>query len=402
MRYAFPIIRNISDVLPAIAGRDEFIIAERPGYKIVNYLVNYITTFEDPSEQGISDEERLFRAIRRECRGVAFCSETGRILRRPLSKFFNLNEKPETSSGLIDVTQLHVVLDKLDGSFIAPFYVNERMIYGTKMGDTDVSQMVYPYLEDKPQFNKFNDRLIRDGFSPIYEFVSPNNRIVISYPKSELILLAIRNMVTGEYHAYDDMRSLANADNIPVVRALPGSISSMETFVSETKSLSGAEGYVIRFSSGMQLKMKADDYVLRHRAKDQLSQEKNLVELIVTDQIDDFYSTLTVEDSEKVKRYADSMLHHISKIAKQAEDIVAEHRPLLNNEKKRFALEIIPNYRDISSVLFSVWDGKDALAAIKKMILNNCGTQTKIDSVRKLLGDLKWNDVYTSAPDLDG
>ena len=39
MNYEFPTIRNISDVLPAIMGRDEFVVAEKEGYTVINYNV---------------------------------------------------------------------------------------------------------------------------------------------------------------------------------------------------------------------------------------------------------------------------------------------------------------------------------------------------------------------------
>lgn len=47
MNYEFPLIRNISDVLPAIAGRDEFVVAEKEGYTVINYNVMMGDTFPD-------------------------------------------------------------------------------------------------------------------------------------------------------------------------------------------------------------------------------------------------------------------------------------------------------------------------------------------------------------------
>ena len=91
MIYQFPKINNISDILPAIAGKEEFIIADRPGFKVVNYLVQFENTFENPMDEGISEQEKLYRTIRRECRGIIFDEITGDIIRRPFNKFFNLN-----------------------------------------------------------------------------------------------------------------------------------------------------------------------------------------------------------------------------------------------------------------------------------------------------------------------
>ena len=49
MNYEFPIIRNISDVLPAIHGRDEFVVAEKEGYTVINYNVMMADNIEIPT-----------------------------------------------------------------------------------------------------------------------------------------------------------------------------------------------------------------------------------------------------------------------------------------------------------------------------------------------------------------
>jgi RNA ligase len=329
--YTFPIIKNISDVLPAIAGREEFIIADRPGFKVVNYLVQFETTFEDPNEPGISDQEKLHRTIRRECRGIIFCDKTGNIIRRPFNKFFNLNEKAETRTENVNIALPHVILDKLDGSFIAPFVVDDKLIYGTKMGWTHVTDQVNEFLKDKENYHQFSRYLINGGLTPIFEFTSPANRIVISYKETNLTLLGVRAMDTGDYIGYRFLKEHCDSFNIPLVRALPGNIENMETFVSNTRALQGEEGYVIRFDGGLQIKMKADEYVLKHKVKDSISQEKNLVELIFLDKMDDVYSTLDKEDADKVRQYADSVMHTVSEIVQKINNIVTEQKPLLNN-----------------------------------------------------------------------
>jgi len=395
MQNEFPIIKNIADVLPAIVGKEEFIVAERDGFKVMNYLVQFETTFEDPNEVGITEQEKSFRLVRRELRGIIFDDKTGDILRRPFNKFFNLNEKPETRSENIDISQPHVILQKLDGSMIVPFYVNDKMIFGTKMGATDQSAQVEEFLKDQPNYHEFCKDLITLGMSPIFEYTSPTNRIVINYKDTRLTLIAIRDMHTGVYTLYHDMIKVADKYGIPVVKALPGGIGNMEKFVAETRSLTGEEGYVIRFPA-LQFKMKADEYVLKHKVKDSISQEKNLVELIFTDKIDDVYAVLDKDDAEKVHKYADSVLHTVSNIVTQVNQIVAEQKPLLNNEKKRFALEVVPLHKEYAGILFSVWDGRDAREAIVKQVLNNCSTQTKVNSVRQFLGPLVWDDIYTA------
>jgi len=90
MRYPFPHASNISDYLPAIAGRDEFIIKrdEKSGIAIINYVFATDTSFPDPMSFDDPAERRL-AALRRDCRGIKFDLETGAIVSRPYNKFFN-------------------------------------------------------------------------------------------------------------------------------------------------------------------------------------------------------------------------------------------------------------------------------------------------------------------------
>jgi len=133
--YEFPEIYNIKDVLPAIKDRPEFVVAEKEGYTVVNYNVCFHDTFPDVNGEfktiGSLEERNLpqYQAkIRRECRGIIFDSKTGDIIRRPYHKFFNVNEREETQENQINLGHPHVIVEKLDGSMIAPFIVDGQMI----------------------------------------------------------------------------------------------------------------------------------------------------------------------------------------------------------------------------------------------------------------------------------
>jgi hypothetical protein len=140
MRYEFPEIRHLDDVRPAIEGRDEFIIAERPWGYVVNYMVNLIDTFPEVRTTGGSAkmraEQNRIKAIRRECRGILFYPD-GRIMARRLQKFFNVGERDETQAHLIDLTQPHVILEKLDGCLSADTIVQ------TPYGEMTIEQLVF-------------------------------------------------------------------------------------------------------------------------------------------------------------------------------------------------------------------------------------------------------------------
>lgn len=189
MHYDFPIIRHLNDVLPAIEGTDEFSVNEKDGYTIVNYNVQKEHTFDINHEHA---------AMRRECRGLKFYPN-GEIAARTLHKFFNVNEKPETQSHLIDLSKPHVVMEKLDGSMIHPMMVNGYIRWMTKMGITDVAMQAEEFIAKNTNYKDFAAWCIENGITPTFEWTSPRNRIVVPYKNDQLTLLAVRENLTGHY-----------------------------------------------------------------------------------------------------------------------------------------------------------------------------------------------------------
>lgn len=196
MNYTFPEIRHIDDVLPYVTNCEDFVVADRGDFIVINYNTMSSDTFRPLTGDPKVDRESL---IRRECRGIMFDKRTGKIIRRPLHKFFNVNEREETMSGNVDLTRNHSILTKLDGSMIAPFITSNGVFYvGTKMGQTDIALEAAKFMGENG-YNSFCVEVIQRGCTPIFEWMSQQNRIVIDYGKPQLTLLAIRHMITGEY-----------------------------------------------------------------------------------------------------------------------------------------------------------------------------------------------------------
>ena len=218
MKFEFPIINHINDVLPAIEGRSEFIVAERDGYKVVNYVVSMTDTFPNIMLCENKHSGKLGPAfypedhhaiIRRECRGIIFDTD-GNILARRLHKFFNINEREETQIDNVDFSRPHVILEKLDGSMITPIKIGDNIRWGTKMGLTDVAKPVEEFVKKTPKYEDFVRHIISLDKTAIFEWCSRSQRIVIDYPVDRLVLTAIRNNVTGEYDSIKGMYSLAS------------------------------------------------------------------------------------------------------------------------------------------------------------------------------------------------
>jgi RNA ligase len=193
MHYTFPEIRTISDVLPHIEGREEFVVAEREGYTVINYIVAMADTFD------MTGPDDLSGAMRRECRGLIF-DRDGVLMSRPFHKFFNVNERAETQTHEIDMSQPHVIMEKMDGSMIRPILVDGYLRLATKMGVTNVAMEAEAWLAAQdPSLKDWLRQCVEDSVTPIFEWVSPFNQIVLAYEEADLVYLGTRCNTSGWY-----------------------------------------------------------------------------------------------------------------------------------------------------------------------------------------------------------
>ncbi len=396
MRYEFPEIRHLDDVRPAIEGRDEFIIAQREWGYVVNYMVNLPDTFPEVKTAGGSAkmraEQTRLKAIRRECRGILFYPD-GRIMARRLHKFHNVNEREETQHHLIDLTQPHVILDKMDGSMITPMCIEGRIRFGTKMGITDVSRGAESFASQHSNIMEFCDMMLDRGKTPVFEWCSRQQRIVIDYPQDRLVLIAIRDNITGRYDTYAGMQEWARQYGLDLVKTYPGTINSMDHLIEDTRTLQGAEGWILRFDDGHMLKIKAEEYVRFHKTRDGLTQEKNVVDMLVNEKIDDAKSFMIDEDRQRVEQFESEFWRGFDNTVRVTQITLDSVRQEMRGDRKRFALEHAPMLVPaIRATMFACWDGERTVRdELLGMIRKNTGTQAKIDSVRFLWGSAGWN-----------
>jgi RNA ligase len=392
MNYEFPTIRNISDVLPAIEGRDEFVVAVKEGYTVINYNVMMADTFPDVLDSSDLranhdhyEIENLHARLRRECRGIIFDTATGEIIRRPFHKFFNVNEREETQDNVVDLSQFHTILEKLDGSMIAPFVVNDEMIWGTKMGATDVAKPVEKFIEDHPNYRQFAKFVIRRGYTPIFEWCSRKQRIVLDYKEDQLILTAMRDMTTGRYMSRDIMINTADQYFIPVVNAYAPR-TDMRAFLEYVRDMEDVEGFVVRFSDGHMLKLKCHWYLQIHKAKEAILQDRNIVELILDDKLDDVKAHLPQEDRDRLTAFEgdfNAALHRQIKAIAVIVDTLNKNQI----SRKDFALSTMSSnmHSHTRPIVFKNFEGatqEKIDADVRNTIRNNLTKTAKYEAIR--------------------
>jgi RNA ligase len=196
------------------------------------------------------------------------------------------------------------------------------------------------------------------------------------------------------------MKSYATAWNIPVVKSVDGlAVQNIDLFVKQVREWDDGEGIVLRFDTGHMVKVKADDYVLRHKSKDAINQEKNVIQTILEDAVDDLVPLLTPEDAERVKSFQNAFWVSVDDLASEMADLYNAGN-LMYPEKKDFAVEfvqkkILPIH---APIMYGMKSGKGAKNVIVDMISKSLSTQTKIDQNRWLWGWLNWNHIDTKEP----
>jgi RNA ligase len=395
MNYQFPHITNISDVLPAIEGRDEFVVAVKEGYTVINYNVMMADTFPDVLDSSDLranhdhyEIENLHARLRRECRGIIFDTATGDIIRRPFHKFFNVNEREETQDHVVDLSQSHAILEKLDGSMIAPFVVNDQLIWGTKMGATEVAEPVEDFVLLNENYSQFARFIIRRGYTPIFEWCSRKQRIVLDYKEDQLILTAIRDLTTGRYMSLDLVTNTADLYFIPTVRQFEPQ-SDMRSFIEYVRDLEDREGFVVRFSDGHMIKLKCDWYVQIHKAKEKILQDRNIVELILDDKLDDVKAHLPQEDRDRLTAFESDInkavtaafahimqiLYYIDKAGIDRKSYAIEHAPNLNGYVRPIVFKNFDTPFDMNLKIKILDD-------VRNTIRNNLTKTVKYEAIR--------------------
>lgn len=158
----FPIIETVTDVLPHIQGNIGIFLTRFDEYDVIDY--------------GFVGDETFRSPMTLECRGLKFAKD-GRLIARPFHKFFNLGERQRPED--IDWTVPHLVLSKLDGSMVHPCIVRNELVFMTRMGITAQSMAAFAHAGDNVrQLSKY---AIEAGMTVLFEFTSPENRVVIAY-----------------------------------------------------------------------------------------------------------------------------------------------------------------------------------------------------------------------------
>ena len=368
---------TLAQAIAAIGDRKEFAVNRREYGTVIDYNVEYSTTFTGTTP---AETEILLNL-----RGTIF-DHSGKIIRLAYHKFKNVNQSPEYQESTVDLSQPHVVQEKLDGSMIAPFLNGSTWSFGTRAGVTDVAKLATAFYESMPahiktEYRRLIESALACDITPIFEFCSRANRIVVDYPTPKLVLTGMRSNRTGMYLPLRALDPL-----VEVVQSVSNT-GNIKELAQRIALLQNEEGVVVKFDSGRMVKIKAELYCLRHRTTDTIRSEKDVLQLALAGQLDDVLALLDPASCAGVVRYSDQVLRNVAQHERDLRVLFREYRRISAN-RGDFA-QLAKTHR-LSSILFSWYS--DRHATLSEYLLDYCRTQTRVDEMRELIG-VNFNEV---------
>ena len=384
--YKFPFIYKFDQIKHIFEGNENYIIAYKDGYTVINY----VRAGKDTHPIVENDEH----AILREARGLIFDSATGRVIARRFHKFFNLGEREDVME--IDLSKPHVIMNKLDGSMITPIPMQDGSIrWGTKMGITDVAMQAEVFVAKNLNYVEFAAKCIEREITPIFEWVSRQQRIVVDYEQDNLVLLAVRDNYTGEYFSRKTLEGWSEAWNIPLVGVIPSkNMTTNQNILIETvRGMTGIEGFIIQFEDGHMVKLKTDEYVSLHRAKSLLDNERDVVGLILDEKVDDLLPLLPDNDKVQLEKFAEAVWHDIFECYME----VNRHLIMYQNvgmTRKDFALNEASKVDHIvRSLIFANFDKSATTNDVVQYVRKHLGSKSQFEKCDEIFVTAKWKGV---------
>lgn len=326
--------------------------------------------------------EGLWDEVTVQCRGLITENNTGKVLVRPFTKFFNYEEV--VGKNVIPLKGDYVyVQEKMDGSLGILFYYEGEWIMATR-GSFTSEQAIRGMEILKERYPVF-DRAWLQEYAYLVELIYPENRIVVDYGKEKITFLsAVLNEGFTGWKSTDETElhwtmscSIFAANGIKksdIVKTEQHFNFSDELYKSlKEKNENNKEGFVLRFFPGnFRMKIKFEDYVRLHKIMTNISttavwevlSNGGTMDDLLKDVPDEFYDKIREYENKLVGQH-DTLMNEYQWIFNKIRNVYFEtHQKEFN--RREFA-ELAKRYKH-PSLLFGLLDGKDVSPTIWKLI----------------------------------
>jgi RNA ligase len=208
---------------------------------------------------GYTDKTTFERAWQtkytRDARGIILNKNTGEVVAKTFKKFFNLNEMEETQLKNLPNEQ-YEVFEKYDGSMGTAFFHDNDWHMATRGSFTSEQALRGLAILNK----NYNISRLDPNCTYLVEIIYPENKIIVDYGDKEmLVLLGVFHVPTGDELSFQTVRCIAQVTGMPCAVQY---FHTIEQMIELQKTMpKDEEGFVVRFESGLRVKIKGEEYM---------------------------------------------------------------------------------------------------------------------------------------------
>lgn len=295
------------------------------------------------------------------CRGL-ITDGNRKIVARPFAKFFNIEQHDSLPNEAFDV------YEKLDGSLGIIYHLHGKPQVATRGSfDSPQAQEANKILAEKYGHINFDPSL-----TYLVEILYPENRIVVNYgQRRELVLLAVIDTATGyELNDIDQLECVVYG-KLPVVQWSPGKHGVDGLAYLRGMEKPNEEGFVIRFQSGLRVKLKFAEYKRLHKILTGVN-ERHIWEHLRAGTFDAMIERVPDEFMSWAKSVADVLLERYEAVVSTCK---ADFKVL--DSRKDTALYF--KTRKYPSILFAMLDERDWMDMAWRVVEPPPGTTFKVE-----------------------
>ncbi len=303
----------------------------------------------------------------KDARGLILDAD-GEIVGRGFRKFWNYEQVLDQ----IPADEPYEIWEKVDGSLGIVCSYHGHAVVATR-GSFESEQAQWAA-------RRLANFIPEPGITYLFELVYPENRIVVDYGREEkTVLLAridahARFLPMGEWDWWPVAKKWGATNDVSLISTL------LEWETHET--FRGKEGFVIRFASGFQCKIKFEEYKRLHRLIYSCS-TRTIWELLrsgagiteLVDRVPEDFKNWVIDQALKIQDARTDILLEVKRLFRDDAPTIDPSRPM----RKVFAAWAVkqPNH----SLLFSLLDGKDISDDVWRLVEPAWATPFKKESV---------------------
>ena len=332
-------------------------LKQKGDYVIIKYL-DFEVIFSRDSSVSYSKFWNMYGGVYRECRGIVIDVVNEVVVLKPYTKFFNINEVPDTQENIIkqklNRAKKVEFSNKLDGSLVSARYYNGEFFVASSGMLEDSIIVKFANKVIKGDVNYQN--LLKDfaDYTLIFESINIDDLKVVVYTPDQfgLYLTGIRNMKTDELLSYKEVISIAKQYGVRSTEQYLVNFSEIMAMKKDYKS-SEKEGFVMNLD-GELVKIKCDDYLLFSKMAKNNCSPNSIVKALYFGRLDDLMASVDASFIPVINNVVDT-IHKYCFIMNKVTLELMEKAP---KERPEFFKWLKSQPKELSRYLSSIYLGR--------------------------------------------